>query len=777
MKTKKDENYFNNGIIEMYQRDKQVYIRNLLSDEEYNECVKRAKVEFLKLKEEINQKIEDIIVFIKEKNPLPILLNMAQQEMMSNFFLSSESQMNEESIIFGQAIMYLQSVIASDSDINFNNPNLTEQELYEIQQKICDIIKLYQQSFIGLKYVSQNDGSVDNDTLRLKMYLELMNGVTGNRYQCFQQRYFEILLIKQNDLIFDSYGITAKELIEKLEKYNKYLSFGIEESKGVFEKSFENFQEYGYKDPDNYRKELHKTEEFSKSYETLFGAGLYDVGEITDLPIALLNDLSYSIGEDKEFSSLPDPYFPDKLMSINKKPLLKVENKYYCFWSRTLFDRFYRILYKIVTKNDPRLKEIWNNNQKEATEKNILNLICESLNFTEFQSNNFYYYKLNGQNQKCENDSIIFYENKILVLEIKAGAISASSVAEDFESFENNFNDIFNKGIKQGERLIDLISQQDVPLYDEDNNLKFIIPKTDVSNIFVLNITIDDLNEIAASFEKTKYATYSKSYNCMCMSLSDLLVYCDYFEDKISFFHFLSNRCRAVRSDKIKVNDELDHLGLYISHNNYSMYADALRAKTISWNGYRLDIDKYYCNKYTYQDIEKPKQNLPQVIFDIIKFLNNSPKYDNSIDIAVNLLDLCNESKHQINNMVMECVKNHQTKCLFLKGEEVNYSIAVDFQVKRLKEKDIDNHIYATMRGAGENTRKLFHIIYDHNELIDVIYKEYNIKDLDDCDIDFVDRLKDEIIQKRIMTSNRKIGRNDLCPCGSGKKYKKCCLR
>ena len=22
-----------------------------------------------------------------------------------------------------------------------------------------------------------------------------------------------------------------------------------------------------------------------------------------------------------------------------------------------------------------------------------------------------------------------------------------------------------------------------------------------------------------------------------------------------------------------------------------------------------------------------------------------------------------------------------------------------------------------------------------------------------------------------------KVGRNDLCPCGSGKKYKKCCLR
>lgn len=26
-----------------------------------------------------------------------------------------------------------------------------------------------------------------------------------------------------------------------------------------------------------------------------------------------------------------------------------------------------------------------------------------------------------------------------------------------------------------------------------------------------------------------------------------------------------------------------------------------------------------------------------------------------------------------------------------------------------------------------------------------------------------------------IRTYNKKVGRNDLCPCGSGKKYKKCC--
>jgi uncharacterized protein YecA (UPF0149 family) len=29
---------------------------------------------------------------------------------------------------------------------------------------------------------------------------------------------------------------------------------------------------------------------------------------------------------------------------------------------------------------------------------------------------------------------------------------------------------------------------------------------------------------------------------------------------------------------------------------------------------------------------------------------------------------------------------------------------------------------------------------------------------------------------KRVLESKIKIGRNEKCPCGSGKKYKKCCI-
>ncbi len=70
---------------------------------------------------------------------------------------------------------------------------------------------------------------------------------------------------------------------------------------------------------------------------------------------------------------------------------------------------------------------------------------------------------------------------------------------------------------------------------------------------------------------------------------------------------------------------------------------------------------------------------------------------------------------------------------------------------------------------------------YDNtNKLISVSGQKCLMADLDEADkirlnqygkekaIDWIE------LRKR---SHKKIGRNDYCPCGSGKKYKYCCLR
>jgi uncharacterized protein YecA (UPF0149 family) len=35
---------------------------------------------------------------------------------------------------------------------------------------------------------------------------------------------------------------------------------------------------------------------------------------------------------------------------------------------------------------------------------------------------------------------------------------------------------------------------------------------------------------------------------------------------------------------------------------------------------------------------------------------------------------------------------------------------------------------------------------------------------------------QDEVIRSPPLVANTKVGRNDPCPCGSGKKHKRCCL-
>ena len=43
-------------------------------------------------------------------------------------------------------------------------------------------------------------------------------------------------------------------------------------------------------------------------------------------------------------------------------------------------------------------------------------------------------------------------------------------------------------------------------------------------------------------------------------------------------------RVRAGRSDKVDLNDEMDHFGMYIMENNYKQYAEELSENADRWS-------------------------------------------------------------------------------------------------------------------------------------------------------------------------------------------------
>jgi preprotein translocase subunit SecA len=52
-----------------------------------------------------------------------------------------------------------------------------------------------------------------------------------------------------------------------------------------------------------------------------------------------------------------------------------------------------------------------------------------------------------------------------------------------------------------------------------------------------------------------------------------------------------------------------------------------------------------------------------------------------------------------------------------------------------------------------------------------------NYQQPEDGDAEFEDEEDDEPLVPQVIRTEPKIGRNEPCPCGSGKKYKKCCMQ
>jgi hypothetical protein len=89
-------------------------------------------------------------------------------------------------------------------------------------------------------------------------------------------------------------------------------------------------------------------------------------------------------------------------------------------------------------------------------------------------------------------------------------------------------------------------------------------------------------------------------------------------------------------------------------------------------------------------------------------------------------------------------------------------------------------HARTVLLVNGEAERLLLELFYDDKGLLQEIAWEWIEKAR--IPTDLLPKLEADAVKlrrKRVATTKAergKIGRNDPCPCGSGKKYKRCCL-
>jgi len=739
---------------------------------------------YFEIKEDINRIVTEIRECVKIASPYDLMnfLTFSVFEASLNKKSERDYSGNENCIL--RSVEYIQSVLVSTSNsYQRSRDDIVEQEdlFRKILKLTCDLynkIPLY----YGLWSIEQK-GIEPDDKLEYIFYSQLMSLVRGKQYQLFRVPVIKELLTPHARMIQDVYNISIEQLIEGLVSLETNLSQGrliaiknvingIDSLKGSLksEKAFD-------------REEDHESMviELQKS----LGLDVYDIKKATNWPDKLINDLTLDIGEDTTFYGHDDfGGWPLWNLPIQFKPCIRINDVVYAFDYNTFFDNFYRSFQKSITKHSIDGERQWNSDQKHASENLVERVFASILPGSVIHHAN--YYPL-GSRESAENDLIIEYKDVLFIIEIKAGSYTYTPAIPDYESHKKSLSSIIEKAGKQCTRTKQYIdSTTPAVFYESDklDNKLFEINNSLFTQTYLLVITLADFNEITASIEKI--SVVNAGQDVIALSINDLWVYKEYFSSPTEFVHFIKQRTLATHVKEFEVYDELDHLGLYINLNQYAVQAQKSGEgyDMVYFDGYREELDHYFADLYLGISAKRPSQLIPNDLRTILEICER--KQDNAITLFTNfLLDLDQASREMLCDKIHEVYRREKEtgtevpSCAF--GDPCFFLFVKVPGIQMLSEDFRWKYYMSTFAKSGREKCFLIYISVDaEGNILDV---KNRLITRDDIPAEQIDQLREQGTlyaerRKQIYldsTHKRKIGRNDPCPCGSGKKYKKCC--
>jgi hypothetical protein len=282
-------------------------------------------------------------------------------------------------------------------------------------------------------------------------------------------------------------------------------------------------------------------------------------------------------------------------------------------------------------------------------------------------------------------------------------------------------------------------------------------------------------------------------FHIWALSIDDLRIHADLFTNPLVFQHYVEKHYQAMKSSYLRLNSEIDHITLYLDCNDYSQRAEMLRdeyddidSDRMYWLGLGSDLDQFYNDLYNSKYIpdekapEPPSQKLPHIFIEIINVLAESPRRDRR-KVASTLLNFSMSSKNALSQHIENEKRNGRGRTISLAGEEC---ISVVFTVN--DQSDIEK-VESSLNTAKayacynlESERMWLHLEFSsEGKLTGVHHQFIRPKDLPLREKEYFysagKSLTDMKNPSETKVREKKIGRNAPCPCGSGKKYKKCC--
>jgi hypothetical protein len=809
----KPDEVFETGAFAIGRFGKNIVWKSKLTEETHAELQQRLVALYPETVAKIDELVASIAASVARLPP-DQLLHRAWWEMASRAVkIESEAEVSTDDAIAYRMLDYIQSVIASVKPADTLAREITDDEwktLRDNVEKLFGTLNLtYQMCRTARAKAEDAEYNDDVEEFFYKAQIYWCN-VRGHRYQGHEEQFLKDVFLPHAEIIEELFGLTAEAFIHELMKVWNALTFGIRE---VFEE-ISSFQSdsmaaveakisQGHVSPDADIGDLLQEVVTENGWEArrdrvfgrLLGTDLYDIQKLTGLPTKLLDELTWAPGQDMEFFA--DGEFkgwPLRIWPIFKRPFIRLDNRILCFDLHNLFDHIYRVMQRVIIRLKPDYAGTWNKTQQSLSEDLPFKYLQAILSGAKVYRSVYYrWFAEPGQTTKnwCETDGLLVYDDHLFIVESRGGSFTYTSPASDFPAFIASLKNLVLKPATQGKRFLDYLgSAETVQLFDDKHQLIGELRRGDFRQISICPVTLDPFTEMAAQIQHLRNIGVDVgSHPVWATSIDDLRVYADVFENPLQFLHYVEQRNEAFKSDIIQTDDELDHLGLYLTHNHYSAHAAELKGDSnarINFNGYRINIDKFFLERLHDPNFPCPlNQDEPPRLVEVLKWLAQSNRSGRS-RLASYLLDMAGDERIRLSKCIDSELKVQPTRRRPLAyssagGDMVGYTMFCysDSWAPRKAAAALE-HAKQSMIVSGQKRRVLIELNYtDSGMLHEVNWSWLELDSIPSSELEAL-RVKADALRRQRLSSaaatSGKTGRNQPCPCGSGKKYKKCCL-
>jgi hypothetical protein len=388
-------------------------------------------------------------------------------------------------------------------------------------------------------------------------------------------------------------------------------------------------------------------------------------------------------------------------------------------------------------------------------------------------------------NRASEIDVLVIFANRAIVLQAKSKKLTIAARKGNDQCLRDDFKKAIQDSYDQAYLCASLLTDINYKLIDKNKN------ELNISRVYkeIYPFCVVSDHYPALSFQARQFLKFKKTAKIRPPFVMDVFFLDVMVEMLQSPLYFLSyvNR-RTLYGDKVLSTHELTILSYHLKQN---LWIDS------EYNMMQLEDD--ICTDLDLAMLAR-RENIPgnitpegiltkfkgsyfdQIIRDIEK-VNHSA----TIDLGFMLLTLNGDTIDMINDGITQLVKlgncdgkNH-VLTLGIRGGSTGLTIHCNDDLQTIAASRLDKH--CELRKYDQKANQWFGICINITQpaLRFGVNKSFKWVQSDRMDKFTKDLPKPHLVKGKnkinFKTATIKIGRNDLCPCGSGKKYKKCCLK